>query len=70
MKKCFFKTYKNLVLYKKNELNLLAFKLCFLKNKNLKNANCSNIKKKNYHKSFCSITGVKRSVYNFFNMAR
>ena len=65
MKKCFFKLYKNLSLYKKDELKFLAFKLCFLNNKKK-----VPLHKKSYHKSFCFITGVKRSVYNYFNIAR
>jgi len=67
MKKCFFKLYKNLSLYKKDELKTLAFKLCFLGNKKRVVVNSY---RKSYHKSFCFITGVKRSVYNYFNIAR
>lgn len=67
MKKCFFKVYKNLSEYKKAEFKLIAFKLCFFRNK-------KKIKKffkyKTYQKSFCFETGVKRSVYNYFNLAR
>ncbi len=67
MKKCFFKVYKNLSSYKNSEFKLMAFKLCFL----------SKVRKvkfpfpqKSYQKSFCFETGVKRSVYNFFNLSR
>jgi len=66
MKKCFFKIYKNLSIYKQKELKLLAFKLCVFGNKKISNK----FKGKSYHKSFCFITGVKRSVYNFFNISR
>lgn len=66
MKKCFFKLYKNLSIYDKNELSLLAYKLCFFKKKK----KFSNNNKKSFQKSFCFFTGVKRSVYNFFNLAR
>ena len=69
MKKCFFKIYKNLFLYSKNELKCLAFKVCFLKKKKI-SINYIFKNKKSYHKSFCFVTGVKRSVYNFFNIAR
>jgi len=65
MKKCFFKIYKNLFLYKKAELKLLAFKICYSKNKKVIGPSM-----RSYHKSFCCVTGVKRSVYNFFNLAR
>lgn len=68
MKKCFFKVYKNLTIYKKSEFKLIAFKLCFLQNK--KNIKIKLFKKKSYQKSFCFETGVKRSVYNYFNLAR
>lgn len=67
MKKCFFKVYKNLLIYKKNEFKLIAFKLCFLKKQKIK---IKNFKQKSYQKSFCFETGVKRSVYNYFNLAR
>ena len=68
MKKCFFKVYKNLLNYSKSEFKLIAFKLCFLNSKK------TDIKKKfskrSLQKSFCFETGVKRSVYNYFNLAR
>lgn len=67
MKKCFFKVYKNLLNYKKFEFKLIAFKLCFLKKQKIK---IKNFKQRSYQKSFCFETGVKRSVYNYFNLAR
>jgi len=67
MKKCFFKVYKNLVVYKKLEFKLISFKLCFL---NKQKDKVKNFSKKIYQKSFCFETGVKRSVYNYFNLAR
>lgn len=67
MKKCFFKVYKNLVNYKSAEFKLIAFKLCFL---NKKNKIKKKFSKKSYQKSFCFETGVKRSVYNYFSLAR
>lgn len=67
MKKCFFKLYKNLFLYKKNELKILAFKACFL---NSNKRSVFKLQNKSYQKSFCFVTGVRRSVYNFFNIAR
>jgi hypothetical protein len=66
MKKCFFKLYKNILLYKGKELKMLAFKVCASSNKKFYFRH--NVR--SYHKSFCFITGVKRSVYNFFNIAR
>lgn len=67
MKKCFFKVYKNLTIYNKLEFRLIAFKLCFLRaNKKFKNP----FYYKSFQKSFCFETGVKRSVYNYFNLAR
>jgi hypothetical protein len=67
MKRCFFKVYKNLLNYKKSEFKLIAFKLCFLKKQKSK---IKSFKQKSYQKSFCFETGVKRSVYNYFNLAR
>lgn len=67
MKKCFFKVYNNLSVYKKSEFKLIAFKLCFLKKHKSKIKNFSH---KSYQKTFCFETGVKRSVYNYFNLAR
>lgn len=67
MKKCFFKVYKNLFNYKKQEFKLLAFKLCFLKDKKCE---LVKFKQKSYQKTFCFETGVKRSVYNYFNLSR
>lgn len=63
MKKCFFKVYKNLYIYNKNEFNILIKKLI-----NNNNFNKNNIC--NYSKTFCFETGVKRSIYNFFNLSR
>lgn len=68
MKKCFFKVYKNLFLYKNKELKLLAFKLCFLKKKKFDRIKF--LLQKSQQKSFCFETGVKRSVYNFFGLSR
>lgn len=66
MKKCFFKVYNNLVLYKKNEFKLIAYKLCFLNSRKAVKIS----PQKSYQKAFCFATGTKRSVYNFFNLAR
>lgn len=66
MKRCFFKVYKNLSLYSKSELNILSFKICFIKKKK----QMFPLKKRSYQKSFCFFTGVKKSVYTFFDLAR
>lgn len=66
MKKCFFKVYKNISEYKKEEFKLLALKLLLVRQKNKNNK----IKIKSYYKTFCLDLGVKRSIYNFFNLSR
>ena len=65
MKKCFFKVYNNLCIYNNYEFNFLLNKIIFLSLKKKINNN-----KKKYNKTFCYETGVKRSVYNFFNLSR
>ena len=67
MKKCFFKVYKNLFEFKKHEFKLIAFKLCFLRKQKNK---IKNFKQKSYQKAFCFETGVRRSIYNYFNLSR
>jgi hypothetical protein len=68
MKKCFFKLYNNLLVYKKSEFKLVSFKICFLRKR--RKIKIKNFKKKSYQKNFCFETGVKRSVYNYFNLSR
>lgn len=69
MKKCFFKVYKNINDYKSEEFKILALKLLLKNNRQIKYNN-NKIKIKSYYKTFCFDLGVKRSVYNFFNLSR
>lgn len=66
MKKCFFKVYKNINKYNNEEFKILALKLLCFQKKKIK----SKIKVKSFYKTFCFDLGVKRSVYNFFNLSR
>lgn len=69
MKKSFFKIYSNLALYKREEFKLFSFKLCFLNKKRQQHRVRISLHK-SFQKTFCFETGVKRSVYTFFNISR